>query len=138
MLHHRFTKQDQDQTHPASSPTETVLLLITFFTRYFARFDELHILDKRVSPVVHAIDTRFKHELSPFFVRDHVLMLCLQTLAAYSVQKTWSRRALALAVTIQLVPVGILASQFWLFKFDRPIWVLQVSLYQCIHVFQFF
>ena len=44
-----------------------------------------------ISPVMEAIDERVNFDLSPFFVRDHIFLLLMQTLMAYNTQRTWGK-----------------------------------------------
>jgi len=65
--------------------------LLNWFTEYFKRFPELHILSPRISNVVEAIDERVKYDLSRYHVRDHIFLLLMQTLMAYNSQRTWGK-----------------------------------------------
>eukprot|EP00928_Gymnodinium_smaydae_P073705 TRINITY_DN5685_c0_g2_i2.p1 TRINITY_DN5685_c0_g2~~TRINITY_DN5685_c0_g2_i2.p1 ORF type:complete len:2031 (+),score=578.31 TRINITY_DN5685_c0_g2_i2:833-6094(+) len=91
VLHNRFDARSRRLRLYADKPTDTVLLLIVWFTEYFNRFPELHLFSHRISPVVEAIDERVNFELSPFFVRDHIFLLLMQTLMAYNTQRTWGK-----------------------------------------------
>ncbi|CAE8725672.1 unnamed protein product [Polarella glacialis] len=91
ILHDRWTARDQRIRRVPDKPTHIVLLLIQWFTQYMKRFPELHVFSPRISPVVEAIDARFAFDLSKFFVRDHVMLLLLQTLTAYNDQCTWKK-----------------------------------------------
>ena len=75
MLHHRFTRHQQQQRLPAPQPTETVLLLLRFFEDYLQRFEELHLFSPRISSLVETLDNRSAYYLSPYFIRDHVWLL---------------------------------------------------------------
>ncbi|CAE7608341.1 RYR1, partial [Symbiodinium sp. KB8] len=91
VLHNRFTAKQRRLRSNAVKPTDTVLLLIRWFTEYFKRFPDLHLFGNRISPVVEAIDERVTYELSPFFVRDHIFLLFTQVLHAYNIQRTWGK-----------------------------------------------
>ena len=94
VLHNRFDARLRRLRITASKPTDTVLLLIQWFVEYFNRYPELHIFSPRISPVVEAIDERVNFDLSPFFVRDHLFLLLMQTLMAYNTQRTWGKESL--------------------------------------------
>merc|ERR550514_1391317 len=91
VLHHRFSTRAQNLREHAEKPTDTVLLLMKWFEQYFRRFPELHLFSPRISPVVECIDERIAFDISPYFVRDHILLLLLQTLNAYNAQRVWGR-----------------------------------------------
>ncbi|CAJ1419376.1 unnamed protein product [Effrenium voratum] len=91
VLHNRFTAKQRRMRSNAHAPTDTVVLLLRWFTEYFRRFPELHLFSNRISPVVEAIDERVTYELSPFFVRDHIFLLFTQVLQAYNIQRTWGK-----------------------------------------------
>ena len=91
MLNDRWDARSQRLRRTPEKPTHIVLLLIQWFTQYLRRFPELHVFSPRISPVVEAIDARVTYNLSPYFIRDHLLLLLLQVLQAYNEQNTWKR-----------------------------------------------
>ncbi|CAK9028783.1 4 [Durusdinium trenchii] len=91
MLHDRWDARSQRLRLIPEKPSHIVLLLIQWFTQYLRRFPELHVFSPRISPVVEAIDAQIAFALTPYFIRDHLLLLLLEVLKAYNEQNVWKR-----------------------------------------------